>query len=39
MQERFENALSEGKILSFGDVLLGAEDWLGSLGRELHAGK
>lgn len=37
LQERFEAALTEGKILQFGDVILGAEDWLGSLGKELHA--
>lgn len=38
VQERFESALTEGKILQFGDVILDAEDWLGSLGRELNAG-
>lgn len=36
-QGRFEKALQEGKLLQFEDVILGAEDWLGSLGRELNA--
>jgi len=36
-QEEFELALLEGRILSFEDVALGAEDWLSSLGRELRA--
>lgn len=37
VQEEFESALLKGRILSFEDVSLGAEEWLSSLGRELDA--
>lgn len=37
LQDKFEAALKEGRILSFTEVIAGAEDWLASLGRELNA--
>lgn len=38
LQERFEDALKTGKILSFKEVLMeGAAEWLDSLVRELDA--
>ena len=37
LQEKFEAALTEGKILSFEEIIAGAEGWLASLGKELNA--
>ena len=37
LQEQFENALSEGRILGFAEIMSGAEDWLKALTLELDA--
>lgn len=39
LQELFEDALNEGRVLGFTEAMekLGAKDWLKSLGRELSA--
>lgn len=37
LQQRFEQALLDGRILRFSDVVEEAEGWLGSLGKELNA--
>ena len=39
LQKLFEDALNDGRILGFTEAmeLLGASDWLASLGRELGA--
>ena len=37
LQEQFENALSEGRILGFAEITAGAGDWLKELTLELNA--
>lgn len=37
LQDRFEAALTKGKILTFGELVADSGEWLDSLGRELDA--
>lgn len=37
LQEKFEAALAEGKILGFTELVQGAKEWIDSLVKELNA--
>jgi hypothetical protein len=37
LQEKFENSLLKGKVLTFAEIAQGAEEWIDSLVRELNA--
>lgn len=37
LQEKFEAALTQGKVLTFSQIVQGAEEWIDSLVRELNA--